>query len=290
MKTPFIEIPNNLGKINAVEMPSQDVYWVSLTLSDPPQEEQIADDCYILPKNYSGKAISKRAQAFGLERGDLLIFDYDHGRYIIEYELLAEKIRYAAEHERQFLLERSLEITTFGHDLFPAYFGECLPPLETPCGPTARYIAVCNGIFFVETAKKWFLAICYPIWHCELRTTVHSMGMQIDRDREHGINQTLGFLFFDEKSCVTALYELLEQESYQALNDYIISKELLIATLWNTAPEYVEECNQAVDEQIALYAKSEKTDKSRNRMCKKAGKDRIPRPTVTAAPFLILPE
>lgn len=279
MKTPYIEINESLGKINRIEMPSQDVYWVSLS-----QSNESIDECYLLSKTYSGNVISKRAISFGAERGELLIFDYDHGRHIIEYELLVERLRCADEEERKFLRYKMLELSTFGRELFPAYFGAFLPPTDTPIGPTTRYLSVCNGIFFVEGASEWFLAICYPIWQSELTIPVHGIGEPANKEQD--IHRSFGYLFFDQINCAPALHELWKDTRYQALKSYVVSEELLVAALWKDHPYYVQVWNSEADKWAEVCLKNLHPDQTPESIHNSAEAKKIPQPTVTPAPFL----
>lgn len=276
MQTPFIELDADLGDLHYMSMPSQDVYCLALFSPEPeiaPSPRlRVSDEVYAIPKTYHGKVISKRALTYGMEHGKLLIFDYDNGRNIIEYELTIDKMKYAHEAEREYLHQKLMELACFGHEQFPAYFGEFIPPSDTPWGPVTRYLPVCNGILFVEGGGKWRLAICYPIWHCELPLPLHSMGEQAPYDAANNIDKTLGYLFFRETTCAPALFKLLKEKDYSALESFIISHELLISALWEQAPKYATLENQEAEK----YEWSET--------------QKIPAATVPVGAFLVLPE
>lgn len=291
MKTPYIEIDESLGQLRHISMPSQDVYH--LTLVSPLIDELTLGppkEIYAIPQNYAGKVISKRALAFGQKHGELVLFDDDHGKLMIEYELKAYRLKTAIWLEREYLLSELLDLVTFGREQFPTYFGEFLPPAETPFGPTIRWLQVCNGIYFVESCGVWFFSVCYPIWQTDLSIAAQNMGQQAPFDEAHNIDQTFGWLFFREQSCALAIYELLIEEMYEALNAYLISKELLIAAVWEQAGAYVKERNQRAADWVEKREKEQKHGQNQTFLEQFQAREIIPPPTVPAETFLHLPE
>lgn len=119
----------------------------------------------------------------------------------------------------------------------PEYFGTFPAPIHTPCGYTLRYLTLENGIYWIETDQcETVLAIQYFIWDAELSDTVQAMGEQTEYDRQNGIHNTLGYLFFRQPAAAAAIYELMEVRAEWA--GTVIDKQALANAIWEDLPEY----------------------------------------------------
>ena len=52
------------------------------------------------------------------------------------------------------------------------------------------------------------LAVCYPIWQGDITVPEQNQGEQLEYDQIHGIDNTLGYLFFSKQNSIIPLYEL----------------------------------------------------------------------------------
>jgi hypothetical protein len=160
----------------------------------------------------------------------------DDGRPIVEYEMN----RYLVRNGLPAIDEcRLLDIVTFGREYYPEYFGDYPVPAVTPRGATLRYVSISKGAFLIETDQiQKVLAICYPVWACELSEYAKEESEMLEYDLERGIHETEGYLFFPESSACLALYELWSAHRTIAESPYIDFAAML-NSLWIHFPEYV---------------------------------------------------
>ena len=126
----------------------------------------------------------------------------------------------------------------FGMECNPEYFGTFPVPALTPQGCTLRYRRMGNGIYWIETEQcTEVLAVCFPVWDGELSEAAQKIAMQLDCDKQHGIENTLGYLFFSEDMSCIPIFELLKiHREWEASG--LIDKAALMNAIWENAPAY----------------------------------------------------
>lgn len=186
---------------------------------------------YAVYEPETGGIFSDEALRYGTRTKDAVIFDQDADKSpaaILEFEMMRQGIE----------LDKDSDIFEHAHyaaENYPGYFGMLIPPKDTPAGRTVRYKTVCNGLYFVESETgRWFLAAGYCIWTCDLSEFARSLGINLTDQAD----DDLGYLFFDESSCVLPVYELLDWSDYQNLRNYISSQAALENELLCRYPQY----------------------------------------------------
>lgn len=232
---PF-QIEEDLGEILLAEQPYPDVYYVVA------KEEETS----LLPKEYyvvlkDTQTISQAVKKYG--KGipgypELLLYPLSEdksGWRLVDYEGL----RYLTQNRLQMPEQKSLHDTAvYSMEYHPEYFGTYPVPAVTPAGYMLRYKTLDNGIYWLETDLcKQFLSVCYPIWSSELSETALSLGQQAEYDQTHGIDKTLGCLFFSEHDSCIPLFELLQlRRAWENLG--CINGPALMNAVWKDFPEY----------------------------------------------------
>lgn len=182
---------------------------------------------------------------------ELLLYSMDEARggyKIIEYEIA----KYRTEHGLPLPNGDTLHgIEIFNMEYHPEYFGPYPAPSETPAGPVLRQRAVDNGVCWLDTEQGGpLLAVCYPIWRTELSDYAIGLSQQTARDRELGIDHTLGYLFFSAKDSCVPIYELLSlRDEWKA--DGRIDAAALMNAIWTYHPGYAACFN--LQEQAGLH-------------------------------------
>jgi len=214
-------------------------------------------DCLMCAEHYvvtrSSSIISEEAKRYGKEipqHPELLLYSFDEergGHKIIEYELA----KYTATVQDDPELEEELHSTAYYNmELHPEYFGQYPAPIMTPKGYLTRYKAIENGIFWLETTQSvQLMAVCYPIWECELSDYLKERGLMTDSDREQGIENTLGYLFFEEKEFCLVVFELVYLRK-EWIDSGKVNRPALMNAIWQHHPGYAATHN--LNEQMGL--------------------------------------
>ena len=104
-------------------------------------------------------------------------------------------------------------------------------------GCTVRHWILDNGIYWIETEQcKELLALSYPVWSTELSDLTANLGEQTEYDKAHGIEETLGYIFFPARASCIPLRELMRARPEWA--GTVIDKPALMNAIWDAAPEY----------------------------------------------------
>lgn len=199
------------------------------------------DDNCILSKEYyvvsETSVIFPKVRAYGQERSGLRLYSVDTPR---------SGWRIAAYESRRYLLKSGIPLqdeetlhsfTVSAMEYHPEYFGKYPVPLHTPHGYTLRHREFENGIYWIETDQgEDVLAVCYPIWDAELSKAVLQLGEQTEFDRQKGIHNTLGYLFFSRAASCAALFELMELRP--EWDGTLICKPALMNVIWKQLPDY----------------------------------------------------
>lgn len=172
---------------------------------------------------------------------DLLFYQHgneDHSHFIIEYEIL------------KFYFKNNLPFDEYGnlHDLAisgmevcPSYFGTFPVPTLTPWGYTARYKTLHPGAFWIETDQcKTTFAVSY-IMRDDITDEVYNLAKLTPFDEEHGLDQTLGYFFFQEDDICLIVFEIINFENNT--KQEMIDKPALMNAIWHYHPEYAVQHN-----------------------------------------------
>lgn len=214
-------------------------------------------DCLLCAEHYivepQSGIISEEAKRYGKEiprHPGLLLYSYDEekgGYRIVEYELA----KYAVQtHDDPELVEELHKSAVFYMELHPEYFGAYPAPITTPKGALTRYKTIDNGIFWLETTQcAQLMAVCYPIWESELSDYLKARGLMTDSDKEQGIDETLGYLFFEEKEFCLVIFELVQVRE-EWIETGMVNRAALMNAIWQFHPDYAASHN--INEQHGL--------------------------------------
>ena len=232
------------GKIIYAEQSCPGVYYLNTRLGD----HLCGGEYYVVL--HDADAISDEARAYGTEfpdHSDFRLFpcqSENGGREIIEYEVEKFRLGHDCKPQKGYTLHDG---AIFGMELYPQYFGEYPVPFETPMGYTCRHKRIDNGVYWIETDwRRHCLAVCYP-YQDELSSFSQKLAAQMKTDQEKGLEQTLGYLFFEERACCIPIFELMELREW----DQMIDKAALMNAIWKDFPEYAAAYN--ADEQSGQH-------------------------------------
>ena len=204
-KFPY-EIEDDMGEILDEEELCPGVYYFTTRREGSP----IAREFYAASAHTP--CLSRQAKAFGEplpHHPEFLAYAIEgssNGYLAVRYEVL----RYRMVHNLPLSPGEDLhEMSVFGMEQLPEYFGDYTVPNVTPMGFTLRYTALDRGVFLLETHRcERGIAVCYPVWSVELSDYVVKKGRQMDLDRLCGIHTTYGYLYFPERTGCLAIFEL----------------------------------------------------------------------------------
>ena len=248
VQTP-LDLSDVFDEIKVLEEKAPGVYFIG---AHDGSDRLMCDEYYVV--DHSSCAITEEAKKYGKDiqgHPSLLLFPFAEeksGYKIIEYEIA----RYTLSTGQTLDAGADLHSLAFYNmEYHPEYFGAYPAPIVTPLGFNTRYQVIDNGIFFIETDLcRKLLAVCYPVWECELSDYSKQRGLQTDFDMEHGINNTLGYLFFEEEMhCLVVFELLLLRESW--IESGIIKRPALMNAIWKYHPDYAASHN--LDEQKGLH-------------------------------------
>lgn len=238
---------DELGEVVAAEQECPGVYYVAVN-----QGGSFAAEFYIVERGT--EAISDKAKAYGKPldlRPDLLSIPLDDpaaGGKVIAYEI--KKYRLAndlPDTDGETLL--TLEV--YGRENNPEYFGPYAAPTDTPMGKTTQSTELANGVFYLKTdSGKAAVAVCYPLWEAAFTEYTKQLGRQTAYDCQHGIDNTLGYLFFGMKDACLALFEILSDRP-ELIERGVIDPAALNNAIWRQHPEYAVIYNRT--EQTGLH-------------------------------------
>ena len=194
---------------------------------------------------------AKLAGAYLENHPDLLLYrldDPEGGRGILRYEIARYRKRHGLPLPDG---ETLLTAAVFAMETNPEYFGSFPAPIQTPRGTLTRYHAIVNGVFVLETDEcERLIAVCYPLWDAALTDYTKAYAEQTAYDWEHGIDTTMGYLFFTEEHGCLALFELLS-EFPEILSCKQINAPALSNAIWQRHPDYAAQFNR--NEQTGLH-------------------------------------
>lgn len=218
------------------------------------EETRLYPEYYVVTQD--APAISNKARTYGWEpagKSGLHIYEQfkpGSGWHIISFEILRYQIRHhiPVENPQENPQETLFDIALYGMEEHPDYFGTFPVPTMTPRGYTVRHKTIINGVYWLETDRsEEMLAVCYPIWSADITIPEQNNGEQLEYDRVHGINNTLGYLFFPKQSSCIPLYEIsLTDEKIEESG--AIDRAALLNALCKFYPEYTAIHNKEATE------------------------------------------
>lgn len=184
------------------------------------------------------------------ENGKYVYFDYDHGRYVVEYEVLLYLSRHCIPDKKQAFIEEALSTAILGMEKYAAYFGPYTPQHTTPWGRLARHIQVDKGVWFIQAGGVWALDVCCDL-SPELDASVRALAKCAPGLSADDAN---GDLYWELEDCAPAVWELLDRRP--ALETFITSEDDLKCCLCELFPQYVSYYNKGVEDFDMVTKKS----------------------------------
>ncbi len=237
---PFALDEDCWGELDEAVEEGPGVYYVRTVV----EVEPLGRELYAVTAAATPSVISPEVLARGVKAGDVWVFLYtgaDSVFNLVKYELT------------RYRTKRGLPLgpgdgslycaAVYCAEYFPWYFGGTIPPRETPFGLTVRVRKAGEGLFFLETDQcRWVLAVSFPIWDSELSEAACALGTLGDDDLSRRVEESR-YLFFPRERCAPALYELLDNPDHKGLKQFVRSKLVLEAHLWERFPAYAMEHN-----------------------------------------------
>jgi len=236
---PF-DLPDNFGKVLKYQEECPGVYYILIEKKNK-NSTMLEYEYYVVTDEAT--MISPAARAYGEQiciSPVLLAYkldDVSKGKYIIDYEIFRYKIQNNLPLPEG---EAIGDIVAFGREQHPDYFGAFPAPQLTPWGNTLRYEVIANGLYWIEIATMQnVLAVCYTL-QTDLSSEAVKLSQLTDYDAEHGLDTTMGYMFFSEKDSCIPLFELLK---FHAEWQNFINKAALNNAILEYHPEYAMKNN-----------------------------------------------
>lgn len=214
------------GTINTCVEIALDVYMIVAV-----DEQGIEREGVMVRKNAVKDTLSEKAICMGREEGDWLYFDEDKKDVPI-YEVLQRRMALCRRME-SVVMKQIEEIQRDGKLSLTDYFGECVPPVETPAGRIADVLHVRNGIYMTQDGESMKFAV-----HEAVADNFMS-PMAVECGTRKG-----DYLFYDTASSAVMLNEL--KNVFDEVAALIISEDSLYATLNQKFPVYKQMYNACV--------------------------------------------
>lgn len=188
-------------------------------------------------KNAVKKTISNKAASMGEEDGEWLCFNEDK-KDIPVFEVLQRRMALCRRMESA-IMKQMDEIRRDGKLSLTDYFGECVPPVETPVGQVNDMFHVRNGIYMTQDGESMKFAVHEAV----------ADNFMSPMAAEYGVAKG-DYLFYDTVSSAVMLNEL--KNVFDEVSALVISEESLYATLRQDFPTYMQLFNACVpkEEQI----------------------------------------
>lgn len=234
------DVTDELGEVQSYEEVYPGIYFISCI---PKGDGELCSEYYVIRKETT--AISAGVRKMGRQLAgnpDLLAYaleDVAGGQKIIEYE--SSKLRVM----RSLPLPEGVTLRSLamdGMEVNPEYFGTYPVPSRTPWGYTLRHKAIDNGVYWIETDQCCQILALGYILHDELSDTARNLGVLESRDKEDGLENTMGYLFFSQKASCVPIFELMQARSWWEQSG-IIKRAALENAVWKYYPEYAAHYN-----------------------------------------------
>ncbi len=190
-------------------------------------------------KNAVKETISNKAASMGEEDGEWLCFNEDK-KDIPVFEVLQRRMALCRRMESA-IMKQMDEIRRDGKLSLTDYFGECVPPVETPAGQVNEMFHVRNGIYMTQDGESMKFAVHEAV----------ADNFMSPMAAEYGVAKG-DYLFYDTVSSAVMLNEL--KNVFDEVSALVISEESLYATLRQDFPTYMQLFNACVpkEEQIPV--------------------------------------
>ena len=233
--TPW-EIEDELGEVAMTEQQCPGVYYAACRWDEQEQPREY----YIVDRDTTSISHEIKKRGTPMEKHpEYLIYPIDRGDtvYLI---VKFEAQRYRQKHGLPPLEADNLHTTAvYGMEIHPEYYGEYPAPLVTPRGYTIRYKTIAAGIFLIETDRcETVLALGYPVWCETLSDYVQGIAEIMEADRQNGIDNTLGYLFFQEQTACIALFELMQGGNSRIADSPYVDVPSMMNAIAFRFPEY----------------------------------------------------
>lgn len=239
----YSEFPFNqvhlLGEVKKIECLCPGLYYLSAKQPDDP----FSSEYYAAARDTP--ILSAEAKAYGEPLSgcpELLLYSLHHpesGQAVVRYELFRYYVQNNLPLPEGFTLHSA---ALAGMEYHPEYFGAYPIPLLTPFGRTVRHRSLSNGVCWLETDRAMqVLSIAYPLWE-DLSDTAQELAELLPYDREQGIGNTLGYLFFSEQTSCVPLFELCgSHKEWQTAG--LLDHAALMNAIWQDFPDYAAIAN-----------------------------------------------
>ena len=227
-----------LGLIESAVIKCPGIYFLHMEAT---AEHYTGLDLYVVMND---APIPNEARSYGQKlptHPDLVLYQYegeDDGYRVVEYEILKYYIKNnlpLSEHDNIHSL------SLYGMEICPSYFGAFPAPMITPWGYTTRYKVLVPGVFWVETEQcKITVAIPY-VMRDDITDRVYSLAKFTSFDQKLGLDNSQGYLFFQEKDICLIIFELIVFGTNQKWD--MIDPAALMNAIWTYHPEYAAEYN-----------------------------------------------
>lgn len=187
----------------------------------------------MIPTDKAKQTLSEKALALGEEADGYLHYPEGGTMDIPMYEVLQKRVATCDKLKTQAMAQMK-EIERDGKLRFTEYFGEYVPPDNTPFGAVEKLHKVRNGIYFVNSPEGKSFAV---------HESVADYYMS-PLSPEFAVRQG-EYLFYDLTTCAVALNEL--KKVFPEVSEKIVSEDSLYSTLNTNFPDYVKLYNDMVD-------------------------------------------
>lgn len=226
-----------MGLVKSAIMKCPGVYFLHTFAT---ADHYTGSNFYIVTEN---APISAEARAYGKKLAthpELLLYQCegeDYGYKVIEYEIMKFYIKndlpYAADEDIH-------SFAAFGMEVCPSYFGTFPTPMLTPWGYTTRYKVLHPGVFWIETAQCVTTVAVSNVMRDDVSDEVYNLSVLTQFDQEHGIEQTMGYFFFQEKDMALIIFELMQAREEEWA---MVDKAALMNAIWTNHPTYAMKYN-----------------------------------------------
>ncbi len=220
------------GTINTCVEIALNVYMILAV-----DEQGIEREGVMVRKNAVRDTLSEKAASMGEEDGEWLCFD-EGKKDIPIYEVLQRRMALCRRMESA-IMKQMDEIKRDGKLSLTDYFGECMPPVESPSGQISDMFHVRNGIYMTQDKES-------------LKFAVHEAvadNFMSPMATEYGVAKG-EYLFYDTTSSAVMLNEL--KNVFDEVSALVVSEDSLYATLNKCFLPYKQLFNACVpkEEQI----------------------------------------
>ena len=229
------DLSEDIGEVIRWNQECPGVYYAAIDEGNP----QIASEYFIVENRTV--SLTSAAKAYGKALvttiflfSAMLLLEHGGGA-LIKYEIA----RYRAKNRLPRQSEDSLlALARYAMTDYPDYFGAYPAPLVTPRGCTTRYKSLMTGVFALETDRcEIMIAVCYPIGRDLFSDYTMHYIETVEYDHKHGIDNTLGYLFFPSKAACLAVFELIPGNP-EILKSGIVDQSALMNAIWANFPNY----------------------------------------------------